>query len=152
MIIVTDVYGHELVNAQLIADQFAANGYFTVIPDLFDGDACPNPRPASFDLPSWLAKHGKDKVDPIVAKTIEELRGKYGAKKVNGVGYCFGAKYVTRALRKGQFDAGYGAHPSFVDADELKAIEGPMSISAAGMERLFQGFDPICTQFVLTIS
>jgi hypothetical protein len=31
-----------------------------------------------------------------------------------------------------RLDAGYLAHPSFVDADELKAITRPLSISAAG--------------------
>ena len=29
-------------------------------------------------------------------------------------------------------DVGYVAHPSFVEADELKAIKGPLSIAAAG--------------------
>ena len=29
-------------------------------------------------------------------------------------------------------DVGYMAHPSFVDADEVKALTGPLSIAAAG--------------------
>lgn len=29
-------------------------------------------------------------------------------------------------------DVGYMAHPSFVDAEEVKALKGPLSISAAG--------------------
>lgn len=29
-------------------------------------------------------------------------------------------------------DAAYLAHPSFVDAEELAAIKGPLSIAAAG--------------------
>lgn len=33
-------------------------------------------------------------------------------------------------------DVGYMAHPSFVEADEVKALTGPLSISAAGMYRL----------------
>ena len=28
----------------------------------------------------------------------------------------------------GKFDAGYVAHPSFVDADEIKDMKGPLSI------------------------
>jgi dienelactone hydrolase len=31
----TDVIGHRFINAQLIADQLAANGYLVVMPDLF---------------------------------------------------------------------------------------------------------------------
>ena len=28
---ITDVFGHQFINAQLIADQLAANGYFVVM-------------------------------------------------------------------------------------------------------------------------
>lgn len=37
-------------------------------------------------------------------------------------------------------DAGYVAHPSFVESDELSAIKGPLSIAAAGMIDF-----PLCT-------
>lgn len=115
-----------------LADQFAANGYFVAIPDLFNGDAAPVDMPASFELPKWLAGHGKEQVDPIVDAVIKELKGKLGVKRLGAAGYCFGAKYVVRFLKDNQIDVGYLAHPSFVDADELKAIKGPVSISAAG--------------------
>jgi dienelactone hydrolase len=133
-LILTDVIGHKLINVQLIADQFAANGYLTIIPDLFHGDPIPLNRPAEFDFMVWRKGHGVERVDPIVEASIKELRGKYGVKKIGGVGYCFGAKSVVRFLKKGPggLDAGYVAHPSFVDAEEFKAIEGPLSIAAAG--------------------
>jgi dienelactone hydrolase len=74
-------------------------------------------------------------VDPIVEATIKELRGPaYGVKRLGGVGYCFGAKYVCRFLKQGKLDAGFTAHPSFVEADELRGIEGPLSIAAAGKD------------------
>jgi dienelactone hydrolase len=37
ILILTDVLGHKFINAQLIADRFAANGWFCVMPDLFHG-------------------------------------------------------------------------------------------------------------------
>lgn len=60
-------------------------------------------------------------------------------QKIGAVGYCFGAKYVVRRLHpdKGDIDVGYLAHPSFVSADELKAIKGPLAISAAENDHIF---------------
>lgn len=37
----------------------------------------------------------------------------------------------------GKIDVGYTAHPSFVDAEELKAIKGPLAISAAETDAIF---------------
>lgn len=53
------------------------------------------------------------------------------------MGYCFGAKYVVRFLKKGVIDVGYSAHPSFVEEEELKGIEGPYAISAAETDSIF---------------
>lgn len=83
-------------------------------------------------------------VDPIIESVIRELRadggeenegkGGYGVKRLGGVGYCFGGKYVCRWLKGDStgLDAGFVAHPSFVDASEIANIAGPLSIAAAG--------------------
>lgn len=76
----TDVIGHKFQNAQLLADQFAANGYFAFMPDLFYGDPTPLNRPDDFDFPKWLDAHRVDKVEPIVDASIAELREKYNVK------------------------------------------------------------------------
>jgi dienelactone hydrolase len=139
IIILPDVIGHEFINAQLIADQFAANGYYVVMPDLFQGDPVKLNRPEDFDIMAWLQKGGPegkghlpDSVDPIVEKTLAYMK-EQGAKKIGAVGYCFGGKYVARFLAKGKgVDVGYTAHPSFVDEDEIKGMAGPLSIAAAG--------------------
>ncbi|KAL9091409.1 MAG: hypothetical protein Q9165_004795 [Trypethelium subeluteriae] len=155
VLILTDVIGHEATNAQLydsnsvsfksdvsltshsIADQFAANGYFCVMPDLFEGDPVPLNRPESFDIGTWRQGHGNERVDPIVEATIKEMRSNLGVKKIGAVGYCFGAKYVFRFLKDGLIDAGFVAHPSFVDAEEVKSITGPISIAAAETDQIF---------------
>ena len=80
----------------------------------------------------WLKPHMPKDVDPIIDTVLKEMRGPLGCKKIGGVGYCFGGKYVCRYLKPGKLDAGYTAHPSFVDADELAGITGPLSIAAAG--------------------
>jgi dienelactone hydrolase len=101
------------------------------MPDLFAGDPVPLERPGDFDLMGWLKNHLPDKTDPIIEASLKEMQEKYGCKKIGAVGYCFGAKYVARYLKKGKIDVGYCAHPSFVEEDELLGIEGPFSISAA---------------------
>jgi len=131
-------------NSQLIADQYAANGYYTIIPDLFYGDPVPLNRPEGFDTMAWLNKgsngnnpHTYEVVDKIVEKSIKFLQEK-GYKKIGAVGYCFGAKYVVRFLPKGKgIDVGFVAHPSFVEESELSAIQGPLSIAAAETDQIF---------------
>lgn len=46
---------------------------------------------------------------------------------------------MIRHLRPeaGKIDVGYTAHPSFVEADELKEIKGPLAISAAETDAIF---------------
>ena len=60
-------------------------------------------------------------------------------QKIGTVGYCFGAKYVIRHNRpdQGKADAGYCAHPSFVEEDELKDMKAPLSIAAAETDVIF---------------
>jgi len=78
-----------------MADQFAANGYYTIIPDLFNGDPMKLNPPEGFEFPKWLTTgtggknpHTFEYVDPIVEKSIKYLQDK-GYKKIGAVGYCF---------------------------------------------------------------
>ena len=107
VLIVPDVLGI-WQNSQLIADQFAANGYATLLIDVFNGDPIPlNTRldgSDKFDFMGWLAHgstgdnpHTKEAVDPIVEAAVRFLRDDKGFKKLAAVGYCFGAK-VTCCL------------------------------------------------------
>jgi len=145
VLILTDIIGHGFNNFQLIGDQLADRGYFVMIPDLFDGDAIPLNRPEGFDQPKWRSggygangtAHTPENIDPVIQSSIDEMRGKYGCKHVGAMGYCFGAKYVVRYLRKGKLDAGYLAHPSNVTEGELRKIQGPLTIAAAETDGQF---------------
>jgi dienelactone hydrolase len=102
-----------------MADQYAANGYYTVIPDLFNGDALTLNRPEGFDFMDWMKNgtggknpHTPEVIDPIVQKSLDYLKGK-GYEKIGSVGYCFGAKYTIRFMENGKGIAvGFVAHPS----------------------------------------
>lgn len=127
-----------------IADQFAANGYFTVVPDLFEGDPVKLNPAEGFEIMKWLTTGGPSgghtikQVDPIVEEVIKELRTTHGVRKIGSVGYCFGAKYVARFAAEGKgIDVGAMAHPSFVDADEFKAMRAPLTIAAAETDQIF---------------
>ena len=78
-----------------MADQYVANGYFTVIPDLFNGDALSLNRPRSFDLMAWIENgtngnnpHSSAAVDSVVEKSLNYLQER-GCNKIGAVGYCF---------------------------------------------------------------
>ncbi|KAJ5090074.1 hypothetical protein N7532_008758 [Penicillium argentinense] len=120
ILILTDVIGHRLINAQLIADQFTSKGYLVVMPDLFNGDTVGINRPEGFQIMEWVKNHLPPQTQPIIDAVLKEMRENMGRKRIGGVGYCFGGKYVCRYLKGRQLDAGFIAHPTMVEADELK--------------------------------
>ncbi|TVY46952.1 Hydrolase [Lachnellula occidentalis] len=134
-----DVFGPIYQNVQLIADNFAAQGYLTVVPDLLNGDAMGVEAflGGKVDLPAWLARHDPTTIDPIAETVIDYLKNTLKVKSIAGVGYCFGAKYVVRHLKENRLDVAYIAHPSFVTSEELSAITKPLSIAAAEDDAIF---------------
>lgn len=106
ILLIPDIFGI-WQNSQLIADQFAANGYLALLLDIFNGDAV-STFPPGFDVMSWIAKgsdgktpHTKEAIDPIIVEGIQALRGEYGVTKLGAVGYCFGAKVRRVPGRRG---------------------------------------------------
>lgn len=98
ILLLTDVIGHRFINAQLIADQLAANGYFVVMPDLFHGDPVRLNRPAGFDLMAWLKGppgHLPDRVEPVIQAVLKEMKSNMGCERVAAVGYCFGVSLLV---------------------------------------------------------
>ncbi|KAJ6090276.1 Protein AIM2 [Penicillium sp. IBT 16267x] len=134
----SDVFGF-FPNNQLLVDEFANNGYLTIFPDLFNGGQIgpDDMNNGKVDIMAWLGEHQPDVIDPVVAKTIKYMRETLGVKRIAAVGYCFGARYVTRFLKAGKIDVGYHAHPTGTTHEELAGIEGPLSIAAAEIDSAF---------------
>jgi len=115
------------------------------VPDLYEGDAVALNMPKDFDVMAWGLRGGPEgkghrpaQVDPIIEAVVKHMRQDLGVRKIGAVGYCFGAKYVARFLAKGKgVDVGAMAHPSFVDADEVRRMEGPVTIAAAEVDHIF---------------
>lgn len=105
ILFITDVIGL-WQNSKLMADQFASNGYYTLLPDLFDGDPIPVNSSLSVGLMEWLQNGSDGKhphttvtVDPIVEKAIKFLREEKGFKKIGAVGYCFVSSCIHMCVR-----------------------------------------------------
>ncbi|KAM7219479.1 putative dienelactone hydrolase [Rhypophila decipiens] len=116
-----------------LADSFARAGYLTVAPDLFSGDpALGDINVPGFNTSAFLANHGPEVTDPIIASTISYLRNELGIKKIATTGYCYGGRYAFRFIAQGKgADVAYAAHPSLLGNDEILAIKGPAAIGAA---------------------
>ncbi|KAH7163354.1 dienelactone hydrolase [Dactylonectria estremocensis] len=130
-------------NSKLLADEFAASGYTTLIIDLFNGDAIEVNTLEEINLPDWVQNgrneaggHTTKEIDPIVREALRYMKTELAIEHIGAVGYCFGAKYVLRHYQSG-IKVGFIAHPSFVEEAELAAITGPLSIAAAETDTLF---------------
>ncbi|KAH9893553.1 alpha/beta-hydrolase [Cubamyces lactineus] len=119
VLFLTDVFGIPLVNNKLLADDFARNGFRTVMPDLFNGDA----RPAdsmgnqNFDRAAWTAKHGPDSWKPILDAVVDALQAD-GVTWIGTTGYCFGAPPAWYLALKGVSKVTVVSHPSRLRAPE----------------------------------
>jgi dienelactone hydrolase len=135
VVIITDIYGHKFNNLLLIADEFARQGYYVLIPDILNGE---DYVPSLGELPEWLSRHGPDVTTPIVDGFLSQLTSEKRPEFVGIIGYCFGAKYAIQQLAKGKYaTVGAIAHPSFVTMEEVAAIDKPIIISAAEIDPIF---------------
>lgn len=131
-----DVFGPVYKNSQLLADSYAKEGYFVVIPDLFGGDYVPE-NAENFDWPAYLHNHRPEVVQPIADKVQTWVKNNTSATFVGTLGFCFGAKYAVRDLDSQKAHAASIFHPSFVTIEEIAAIKAPLLISAAEVDQIY---------------
>ncbi|KAK9468959.1 dienelactone hydrolase [Lipomyces arxii] len=152
VVIVTDIFGHTFVNTQLIADAFAAQGYYVLVPDILKGDPIPymsQEELAKYNLPGWLSRHTVEITEPIVTGVIANIKADFAPTSIGAVGYCFGAKYVVRLLGDKAITAGAIAHPSFITEEEVEKVTLPIIISAAEVDRVFPAENRAKTEAIL---
>ncbi|KAJ3568990.1 hypothetical protein NP233_g5351 [Leucocoprinus birnbaumii] len=119
-----DAFGHLLINAQLLADDFARNGFY------------PN-----FKIPDWLAKHTQEKTRPILDKVINGLKDQ-GIKDFGAIGYCFGGRYVFDLAFENIIKASVVCHPSLLEIPAdlntyFERSESPLLINSCTFDSQF---------------
>ncbi|KDR67622.1 hypothetical protein GALMADRAFT_257847 [Galerina marginata CBS 339.88] len=144
ILFLTDVFGPQLINAQLMADGFAENGFKTFVPDYLNGDPIPpdalNPG-SDFDIMKWFPGHTQGKTRPPLDKVINALK-EQGITTFGATGYCFGGRYVFDLAFDNVIKAGVVAHPSLlqVPADLEKYVasaKAPLLINSCPVDSQF---------------
>ena len=106
VVIATDVFGYTLPNVRLIADSYAEQGYYCLVPDMFQGSEPPAEMMTSINninganknatfmnkmgafgsllrhFPSFIFRNGGTKNVDTIKKVISHLRKELGVKKV----------------------------------------------------------------------
>ncbi|KAJ6457446.1 dienelactone hydrolase [Mycena vitilis] len=163
ILFLTDVFGLSLENNKLLADDFAQNGFKTIMPDLFHGDTVPidafdkpqksDIKPAeskpAFNLPKWLLPdretgykgHTEEFTRPIIDAVLEALKAE-GVKRFAAVGYCFGGRYVFDLAFDNAISVAATSHPSLLqiptDLEKYAASsKAPLLINSCEEDDMF---------------
>ncbi|KAJ7133121.1 dienelactone hydrolase [Mycena epipterygia] len=161
ILFITDVFGITLPNSQLLADDFARNGFKTVLPDYLRGDPVPPDALSpggNFDLAKWLVTHGAVDSRPPLDNVIAALKAD-GVASIGAVGFCFGGRWVFDLAFENVISAAATAHPSQikvpVDLEKYAAVsKAPLLLNTctvdaqfpheaqAKADEIFAGFEP----------
>ncbi|KAF7983415.1 hypothetical protein HWV62_22451 [Athelia sp. TMB] len=138
-----DVFGLQLQNNQLLTDDFANNGFKTVLLDYLSGDPMPPDAftTPGFNIGEWFGKHPlptiREPTDKVIAALKEEGVTKFGA-----TGYCLGGRFVFDLAFDGVISVAVTAHPSLLKSpDDLeryaKEAKAPLLINSCTNDEQF---------------
>ncbi|KAI3459339.1 hypothetical protein Pfo_016002 [Paulownia fortunei] len=134
VILISDIFGYEAPNLRKLADKVAAAGFYTVVPDFFQGDAYV-PENLEKPFPIWIRGHGPDQGFEDAKPVIEAVKSK-GITKIGAAGFCWGAKVVVELAKYAYIEAGVLLHPSFVSVDDIQGVKVPISILGAEIDQM----------------
>ncbi|KAI0630616.1 alpha/beta-hydrolase [Trametes polyzona] len=143
VLFLSDVFGIPLVNNKLLVDDFARNGFRTIMPDLFQGDALPEDalNRQDFDRAAWSARHTPETWIPVVDAVVAALQAE-GVTWIGTTGYCFGAPPAWHLALKGASKVTVVSHPSRLaipkDLEEYRdRAKAPLLINSCEVDRAF---------------
>lgn len=143
IIFLTDVFGPELQNSLLLADDFARNGFQVYLPDLFGGDPVPvdalNPG-SNYDIMKWFPNHGQAQTRPVIDAVVKALK-EQGVTAIGASGYCYGGRYVFDLAFDGVTAVSVVAHPSLLQLEDLDkyaaSAKAPLLINSCEVDTQF---------------
>lgn len=118
LLCLTDAFGIDLINTQLLVDDFARCGFKTIAIDYLHGDPIPADAlksPGFHDMiKTWIANHGAERtrapIDRVVAALKDQRVTRFAA-----VGYCLGGRYAFDLAFDGVIEVTVVSHPSFLN-------------------------------------
>ncbi|KAG6330056.1 hypothetical protein ID866_9034 [Astraeus odoratus] len=138
-----DIFGIDLINAQLLVDDFARNGFKTISIDYLNDDPVPVNAfgTPEFDLKAWFSKHGNEETRPNVNKVMAALK-EQGVTVFGATGYCFGARYCFDLAFEKAIKVTVVSHPSLLkipeDLEKYKNVaEAPLLINSCTVDTQF---------------
>jgi len=129
VVLITDVFGYNMPNARKFADNLAAQGFFTIIPDFFHGNPYVPPQDQSKFmevLKIWLSAINYEHFYGEVHNIIEYLYKEKHVEKVGVVGFCWGGKqaFVT-AQKLHNVNAAISVHGGWLTTEEVPKLIAP---------------------------
>ncbi|KZP30515.1 alpha/beta-hydrolase [Athelia psychrophila] len=145
VLFLTDVFGMQLVNNRLLTDDFANNGFKTILVDLFGGEPYPEDYlsggAANFNREEWMTKNDYATTRHVLDKVIAALKAD-GVEKLGSTGYCYGARHVFDLAFDSITAVSVVAHPTrFQIPDDLEKYlnnaKAPLLINSCTVDRAF---------------
>ncbi|KZV63842.1 alpha/beta-hydrolase [Peniophora sp. CONT] len=148
IIYITDVFGFELVNHLLLADDFARAGFKVFIPDICENDPLPhdffdNPLYRAKlveDLDAWLGRHSFERNLKRLQSVIHALKAD-GVQRFGSTSYCYGGRMIFDLVYAGDLDVATTSHPSFLALEDLDkyaaGYKTPLLINSCEVDERF---------------
>jgi len=143
-----DIWGMRFPNSQLLADDYARNGYATYIPDYLNDDPITEAmfNPATGPSQEWADRHKAEHTRPPLDAVIKGLK-EHGITTFGAAGYCLGGRYAFDLAFDHVINVAVIAHPAQLKAPAdleryASTCTAPLLINGCEVDRQF----PIAAQ------